>query len=193
MLLKSITALILIAGSASATQLAAGYQQCGGYNHNGPTHCERGYHCERLNDYFYQCLPGPGTQTSSSIASLATRLPSAPVSSPVVRGTPAPSQSAIYRSRRQQPRETPSPSRVHTQTPTQTPSVPSHLVEFARRDRERRQQASNIASISEILPLYPRPTQTLTAEDINQINLLDDIEREILRYSRNGGLSPNTI
>lgn len=41
--------------------------------------------------------------------------------------------------------------------------------------------------------MYLEPTQTLTAEDIDQINLLDDIEREILRYSRNGGLSPAVV
>jgi len=119
-----------------------------------------------------------------------------------------------------QPRIVPSPARTYTQAaPSRTPTVPTHLIEFVRRERERREREENPAatqSVGEmVMPMYPRkfqsnsatgseitgkltnfsadPTQSLTAEDIDQINLLDDIEREILRFSQNGGLSPVTI
>jgi len=185
MLLKSITAVFfLIASTASASQLAGGYQQCGGYNHNGPTHCERGYHCERLNDYFSQCLPGQGHRTTSYV--------------PIPTATRAPIRSAAAARITASP-VAPQASQTHTQAaPQRTPSVPSHLVDFARRQRERREREREgenspaaTQSIGEmVLPMYPQPTQTLTPEDIDQINLLDDIEREILRYSRYGGVSP---
>lgn len=88
-------------------------------------------------------------------------------------------------------------------------------MEFARREQERRERGENPVATQSIgdmvMPMYPRKfqsnparsknkkeltnfsielTQTLTAEDIDQINLLDDIEREIIRFSQNGGLSP---
>ncbi|KAI5800149.1 hypothetical protein DFH27DRAFT_69975 [Peziza echinospora] len=168
MLLKSIivASAIGLLSSVSAS-LAAGYEQCGGYNHNGPTLCERGYHCERLNDYFYQCLPGQDEQQRTATESVHLYAPTPTINS------------------RRQATNAPSSSRI--------PSVPNHLVEFARRERERRAQQDNnmpiepSASAMEVMPMYPFPTQTLTPDDLDQINLLDDIEREILRFARNGG------
>ncbi|KAI5841985.1 hypothetical protein DFP73DRAFT_118548 [Morchella snyderi] len=62
---------LAIIGSVSA-QTAAGYQQCGGVNFSGPTACVSGYHCEKLNDYYSQCLPGEASGTSSVAASSST-------------------------------------------------------------------------------------------------------------------------
>ncbi|KAG6860244.1 Manganese dependent endoglucanase Eg5A [Termitomyces sp. Mi166 len=41
------------------------YGQCGGVNWTGGTTCVSGAVCTELNDYYYQCLPGPASTTAS--------------------------------------------------------------------------------------------------------------------------------
>jgi hypothetical protein len=33
------------------------WAKCGGRGHNGPTKCQRGDHCKRMNDRYSQCVP----------------------------------------------------------------------------------------------------------------------------------------
>ena len=42
------------------------YDQCGGINYSGSTTCPSGSHCEVLNPYYYQCLPGSASPASST-------------------------------------------------------------------------------------------------------------------------------
>lgn len=60
---KYITPLFLLVASAVAQQSLWG--QCGGIGWSGLTTCVSGSHCERLNDYYYQCLPGAASTTST--------------------------------------------------------------------------------------------------------------------------------
>ncbi|CAK4793214.1 unnamed protein product [Aphanomyces euteiches] len=34
-----------------------GYYQCGGKNYNGPTQCASGFHCNKWNEWYSQCVP----------------------------------------------------------------------------------------------------------------------------------------
>ncbi|KAI0430126.1 carbohydrate-binding module family 1 protein [Xylaria sp. FL1042] len=69
MLSRIIAVIYLFGGAAFAQQQAWG--QCGGINWTGETTCVSGYVCTVLNDYYSQCIPG--TATTSSVTSTATR------------------------------------------------------------------------------------------------------------------------
>ncbi|RPB15732.1 hypothetical protein P167DRAFT_571379 [Morchella conica CCBAS932] len=88
---------LAIIGSVSA-QTAAGYQQCGGVNFSGPTACVSGYHCEKLNDYYSQCLPGSASGTTSvatSSSTTTTKASSTTTGTPTTITTSAGTTSAI--------------------------------------------------------------------------------------------------
>ncbi|KAK4237012.1 carbohydrate esterase [Achaetomium macrosporum] len=53
-----------------AADTAGLWSQCGGINYSGPTQCVSGAVCTKYNDWYYQCVPG--TTTSSSTASMTT-------------------------------------------------------------------------------------------------------------------------
>lgn len=59
-----ITAALLFAGTASAA--VATWGQCGGINYNGDTECIDGAFCTSWNPYYFQCVPGTATATSST-------------------------------------------------------------------------------------------------------------------------------
>ncbi|KAG8748662.1 hypothetical protein FRC10_000053 [Ceratobasidium sp. 414] len=49
------------------------YTQCGGLTWTGGTTCVSGTTCTKVNDYYWQCLPGSSTPTSATSATSATR------------------------------------------------------------------------------------------------------------------------
>ncbi|KAI5456900.1 1, 4-beta cellobiohydrolase [Mariannaea sp. PMI_226] len=68
---------LLVAAALSGIALAAPFVdqradcssqwgQCGGINWNGATCCQSGSYCSKLNDYYFQCLPGTGPSSSST-------------------------------------------------------------------------------------------------------------------------------
>jgi len=57
------------------------YDQCGGINYNGLTTCPSGSHCEYVNDYYYQCLPG-SSPPSNPPAEPPSNPPAEPPSNP---------------------------------------------------------------------------------------------------------------
>jgi phospholipase/lecithinase/hemolysin len=48
------------------------YGQCGGIGWTGPTTCESGTYCQDWNPYYYQCIPGTSTVSSSTTATATT-------------------------------------------------------------------------------------------------------------------------
>lgn len=68
MVLQTII-LATVGFTVGAVAQAGAWQQCGGTNWSGTTTCVSGYHCEEVNPYYFQCLPGaasgPVTTTTS--------------------------------------------------------------------------------------------------------------------------------
>ncbi|KAF9007935.1 cellobiohydrolase II-I [Cyathus striatus] len=60
--------------------------QCGGINWNGDKTCVSGSTCTRVNDYYFQCIPGPATSTVSS-TTISTTPTSTPTSTTSGGGT----------------------------------------------------------------------------------------------------------
>ncbi|KAI0348700.1 beta-glucosidase [Trametopsis cervina] len=83
--LQVITSLIALV-AAQAGQ----YQQCGGIGWTGATTCVSGWTCTKLNDYYYQCLQGATSASSSS----STSTPSGPSSSSSSSSAPSSSSSS---------------------------------------------------------------------------------------------------
>ncbi|KAF9011914.1 carbohydrate-binding module family 1 protein [Cyathus striatus] len=65
-----LAGVLAIVGSVVA-QTASQYGQCGGIGWSGATTCPSGWSCNRLNDYYSQCLPGGGGATSTVSSSSA--------------------------------------------------------------------------------------------------------------------------
>ncbi|KAI5799913.1 hypothetical protein EDC01DRAFT_628430 [Geopyxis carbonaria] len=79
---------VLVAATTAAARAQAavgGYGQCGGLTWSGGTACESGWHCEKLNDYYSQCLPGGGSSASTSASTTTS-----PTSSSTTTTTSAP-------------------------------------------------------------------------------------------------------
>jgi len=66
--LLRLSALLAVAFSVTA-QTAPLYSQCGGIDYAGSTACPLGTVCEELNAYYYQCLPGTSTASTSTSTS----------------------------------------------------------------------------------------------------------------------------
>ncbi|KAF8610293.1 carbohydrate-binding module family 1 protein [Ceratobasidium sp. AG-I] len=64
-----LTAGVLVSGVLGQSAL---YGQCGGIGWSGATTCVSGATCTKLNDYFYQCLPGSSTPTSTTSTTKTT-------------------------------------------------------------------------------------------------------------------------
>ncbi|CAK4400089.1 unnamed protein product, partial [Aphanomyces euteiches] len=43
--------------TTTAGKVAGGWQQCGGKGFTSPSQCVRGYHCERVVEWYFQCIP----------------------------------------------------------------------------------------------------------------------------------------
>ncbi|KAJ5688863.1 Immunoglobulin E-set [Penicillium macrosclerotiorum] len=57
----------IIAASIGTVQAqVGGYGQCGGSGYSGSTSCTSGYYCTSQNPYYYQCVPGTATATTTS-------------------------------------------------------------------------------------------------------------------------------
>ncbi|QRV95364.1 glycoside hydrolase family 6 protein [Ceratobasidium sp. AG-Ba] len=52
------------------------YAQCGGINWTGGTTCVSGASCQKLNDYYFQCLPGSAPTTSKPVTTSTTKVTS---------------------------------------------------------------------------------------------------------------------
>ncbi|KAI5852377.1 hypothetical protein BZA05DRAFT_42889 [Tricharina praecox] len=70
-MVSSSTVLVALAAMFAVAVNAqnAAYQQCGGMNWAGSVACSTGYHCEKLNDWYSQCLPGAGSSTTAAVSS----------------------------------------------------------------------------------------------------------------------------
>ncbi|RPA83465.1 hypothetical protein BJ508DRAFT_66261 [Ascobolus immersus RN42] len=65
-----------------------GYGQCGGNNYSGSKECQSGWHCEKLNDWYSQCLPGGGSSSSTtSTTSIPSTTPTTSITTPIPTGT----------------------------------------------------------------------------------------------------------
>ncbi|TEB27852.1 carbohydrate esterase family 15 protein [Coprinellus micaceus] len=85
LLKPSFVALVLALG-AVAQQGA--YQQCGGIGWQGSNACISGYSCQKLNDFYSQCLPGAATSTVPNTTPTPT-----PTTPTQTQPTPTPTQS----------------------------------------------------------------------------------------------------
>ncbi|KAF2257462.1 glycoside hydrolase family 6 protein [Trematosphaeria pertusa] len=67
---------IFVAASlAPAIRAQAGlYEQCGGIGFTGSTTCVAGSYCSKINDYYSQCLPGTGADSTATAPTAATTL-----------------------------------------------------------------------------------------------------------------------
>lgn len=63
---------VAFASAVLAQSTAGGYAQCGGVSWTGATICENGWHCEVLNAYYSQCLPGAATTTAPTTTASTT-------------------------------------------------------------------------------------------------------------------------
>lgn len=65
--------------------------QCGGINHNGATCCQSGNYCSKINDFYFQCLPGTGPAISeTSTLPTSTTITTATTTSDAVVTSPPP-------------------------------------------------------------------------------------------------------
>lgn len=60
------TSLLAFAFATAASAAVSPYGQCGGQGWTGDTTCTSGYSCSVVNQWYYQCLPGSGTPSSSA-------------------------------------------------------------------------------------------------------------------------------
>ncbi|KAJ4012529.1 hypothetical protein NW752_008227 [Fusarium irregulare] len=51
---------LIVAAAPLAMAQSAIWGQCGGIDWNGAKTCQSGLKCEKINDYYYQCVPGSG-------------------------------------------------------------------------------------------------------------------------------------
>lgn len=65
-----VSSLALLVAGAAAQQSA--YGQCGGIGYSGATSCVSGYACQSQNAYYYQCVPGTASATSSTSKASST-------------------------------------------------------------------------------------------------------------------------
>ncbi|KAK1456202.1 endoglucanase B [Colletotrichum cuscutae] len=63
----SLAVLVALAQTTSARQTP--YGQCGGSGWTGPTTCTAGWHCEKANEWYSQCLEGPGSSPTTLLTS----------------------------------------------------------------------------------------------------------------------------
>ncbi|KAA1468626.1 glycoside hydrolase family 3 protein [Dentipellis sp. KUC8613] len=59
----------LLAGFGYVAAQQSGYGQCGGIGWTGATTCVSGWVCQEQNDYYWQCLPGSSSSSSSHSSS----------------------------------------------------------------------------------------------------------------------------
>ncbi|KAL5118535.1 hypothetical protein ACEQ8H_003550 [Pleosporales sp. CAS-2024a] len=65
--MKGVSFLAIAALAPAIKAQANLYQQCGGTGFSGSTTCVSGAYCSKVNDYYYQCLPGSGNGSGSGI------------------------------------------------------------------------------------------------------------------------------
>ncbi|KFA69883.1 hypothetical protein S40285_09265 [Stachybotrys chlorohalonatus IBT 40285] len=65
-------ALSLLFLTSSVAAQSGAWQQCGGVNWSGATTCISGYRCSRINDFYFQCIPGTETATTTRSSASAT-------------------------------------------------------------------------------------------------------------------------
>ncbi|KAK1517354.1 endoglucanase B [Colletotrichum paranaense] len=63
----SLAVLVALAQTTSAQQTP--YGQCGGSGWTGPTTCTAGWHCEKANEWYSQCLEGSGSSPTTLLTS----------------------------------------------------------------------------------------------------------------------------
>ncbi|KAI0762813.1 beta-glucosidase [Fomes fomentarius] len=84
-----VASLLLFAGAVVGQQGV--YQQCGGIGWTGSTACVSGAACTKINDYYFQCLPGSSTSappSTTSAPSPTTTAPAPPAQSSVANISP---------------------------------------------------------------------------------------------------------
>ncbi|KAF5324537.1 hypothetical protein D9611_004240 [Ephemerocybe angulata] len=94
-----LLALVTLAIAANSAVAVGTWGQCGGIGYSGSTTCDAGNTCTKINDYYYQCLPGATTATTTSSTTTTTTTTSTTSTStgttPTSTGTaPVPSASA---------------------------------------------------------------------------------------------------
>ncbi|KAI0074838.1 hypothetical protein K474DRAFT_1664941 [Panus rudis PR-1116 ss-1] len=87
----AFSALTAIASAAVAAAVQPVWGQCGGIGWSGDTTCVSGAVCTKLNDYYFQCLPGP-----TAPATTTTPATSAPASTTTSTGGPIPTGAANF-------------------------------------------------------------------------------------------------
>ncbi|KAL5512392.1 hypothetical protein ACEPAG_3384 [Sanghuangporus baumii] len=78
MLKTGLLAFAVLSSALIATAQQTVWGQCGGIGWTGPTTCAAGSACVRQNDYYYQCLPGAATTTTSNRPSTTPTTPTGP-------------------------------------------------------------------------------------------------------------------
>ncbi|KAI0076116.1 CEL4a mannanase [Panus rudis PR-1116 ss-1] len=68
--------------------------QCGGIGWAGDTTCVSGTTCTKLNDWYFQCIPGASTTSAPSTTAAPTSVPPSTTSDPPTTSAPAPSPPA---------------------------------------------------------------------------------------------------
>ncbi|KAH3985104.1 glucanase [Parastagonospora nodorum] len=86
--MKAVSFLAVAALAPAIKAQASLYQQCGGTGFSGSTTCVSGAYCSKVNDYYWQCLPGTGSSTSAPAATSAAPAPTTFKTSKTV-GSPA--------------------------------------------------------------------------------------------------------
>ncbi len=76
--------LLAVAVQAQTTQTE--WQQCGGIGWTGGTICASGLVCTQLNPYYFQCLPGTASTTTTSTTS-SSKTTSTTTTSPITTTT----------------------------------------------------------------------------------------------------------
>ncbi|KAG9128108.1 hypothetical protein FRC07_004724 [Ceratobasidium sp. 392] len=91
--LSLLSAYLVLANVVYAQQPV--YAQCGGIGWSGGTTCVSGASCQKINDYYYQCLPGTATSTPVTVTTTLTPSSTTRAASTTTTATTSTSDSGV--------------------------------------------------------------------------------------------------
>jgi mannan endo-1,4-beta-mannosidase len=96
---SSLYLTLATAGGALAQSVVPAYGQCGGQGYTGSSVCVSGYHCEKGNDYYSQCVPGAISSVPTTIKTSTTKASVPSSSTTVVTKSPVTTSKIISTSK----------------------------------------------------------------------------------------------
>ncbi|KAJ3521760.1 hypothetical protein NMY22_g12181 [Coprinellus aureogranulatus] len=93
--MSKLLAFVTLAIAAHSATAVAVWGQCGGIGYSGSTTCDAGTTCTKLNDYYFQCIPGGGNTGAPAPTSTPTTVVPPPTTTTNNPGTPTATGSGL--------------------------------------------------------------------------------------------------